>query len=85
MNTNELLSDWRYREQDTYLMNETLLFKYYRKTNGHEHCEFCFLCIDGNDSAEENHQNRGYCTKDERIWVCEKCYNDFHALFHWNE
>lgn len=63
-----------------YLKNAVLEKKQYVKKSenwDHEHCVFCF------DKFSENCEDLhiGYCTSDENIWICEKCFNDFKDLF----
>lgn len=74
-------SDWRLTNQLMYLGDVTLKPAILDKDskNEHEHCEFCFETF-GHD---KKFLQKGYCTLDRYHWVCEKCYNDFKSLFHW--
>mgnify|MGYP002731887316 CR=1 FL=1 len=76
-------ADWRlFRCQDKYLMGATLIKQAYKpssESNDHDHCEFC---MDKFGSDSEN-LHFGYCTEDEKIWICDNCFNDFKNRFHW--
>ena len=78
--------DWRlYRGQEDYLKHETLHHRRYTKDD-HDHCEFCWISINKPlpDAPEsENYVTEGYCTGDERIWICKKCFEDFTDYFIW--
>ena len=41
--------------------------------------------IGGGDKISEydGDLHEGYCTKDEKCWICEKCFNDFKEMFDW--
>ena len=85
--------DWRLgRGQEDYLKGKTLIWKKFKakpsKTNpsvmwDHEHCEFCWHKIMENCEDPEDYSTEGYCTADERTWICETCYNDFKETFKW--
>ena len=75
-------NDWRLQGQEEYLKGETLYYKKYTKYSDeweHEHCEFCGDKI----SEYDGDLHEGYCTKDEKCWICEKCFNDFKKMFDW--
>ena len=75
-------NDWRLQRQETYLRDKTLYHKKCVKFSDeweHEHCEFCGEKI----SEYDGDLNEGYCTKDEKYWICEECYNDFKEMFNW--
>ena len=78
--------DWRlYRGQEEYLKHETLHHRKYSKDD-HDHCEFCWISINRslpNAPDSEKYVTEGYCTGDERIWICEKCFEDFADTFMW--
>lgn len=78
--------DWRLRGQEDYLQNEKFkLINFKVKEGGslHEHCEFCWHkfmehCENVDDCSEE-----GYCSEDDRYWVCVECFKDFAEYFNW--
>ncbi len=81
-------TDWRLKDRPwEYLYGARLswvrTFRPYRSAWDHEHCSFCFSSI----SAQPEDLHSGYCTTDvepsKEDWICEKCYQDFHALFGW--
>ncbi len=75
-------NDWRLQGQETYLRDKTLYHKKYVKFSDeweHEHCEFCGEKI----SEYDGDLNEGYCTEDEKYWICKECYNDFKETFNW--
>lgn len=75
--------DWRLlRGQEEYLHGVELVYRTYTQvspSNDHDHCEFC---MDKFGLAPE-HLHVGYCTTDNSIWVCNKCYDDFKNRFKW--
>lgn len=78
-------NDWRLTNQKQYLDKATLVKKNYTKKSDkweHDHCEFCFekFSTDIQDSLKD-----GYCTQDEKHWICNNCYNDFKEMFNWKE
>jgi len=85
INNNETCDerDWRIRWQEDYLMNARLQYKQYKKHSErweHEHCNFCWTTF----SEQPEYQHYGYCTEDEKYWICEKCFNDFSYMFNWS-
>ena len=76
-------NDWRlFREQDKYLHGVTLIKQSYKSSNpcnDHDHCEFCMAKF----GKGSNELNQGYSTKDNSIWICSRCYDDFKELFEW--
>ena len=70
-------NDWRIRDQINYLNKEKIKKCIFTKKSNwdHEHCEFCWEKI---LSGME-----GFCTKDEKYWICQTCFNDFKDYFHW--
>lgn len=75
-------NDWRLQGQEEYLKGKKLYYKKYKKYSErweHEHCEFCSEKI----SEYKGDLNYAYCTKDEKYWICEECFNDFKELFKW--
>ena len=73
-------NDWRLLNQQEYLMNAKLKKMQYTKPSekwDHDHCAFCW------DKFSENDEDlqQGYCTPDQKYWVCEECFNDFKEMF----
>ena len=76
-------NDWRlFREQEKYLHRVTLIKQIYKSpsSNDHDHCEFCMAKF----GKEIDDLKQGYSTEDNRIWICDQCYNDFKKQFEWN-
>mgnify|MGYP002618929732 CR=1 FL=1 len=74
--------DWRLFKQEEYMMNMTLKRTVFRQSsvgNDHCHCEFCWEKF----SENENDMHIGYSSIDERMWVCDNCFRDFHEHFKW--
>jgi len=77
------IDDWRYHEQETYLLGVTLRRKKYaeRKTKtDHDHCEFCGAKF--SDSIP-GALTEGHATTDDYQWICDDCYSDFKDEFKW--
>jgi len=75
-------NDWRFQGQDKYLDNISLIKSQYVVTDptwDHDHCDFCMDKF----SEREGDLRKGYCTADEKHWICEKCFHDFSDMFHW--
>lgn len=76
--------DWRLaRGQIKYLYGEKLFhhdYVPYNESCDHDHCEFCTEKFSNNDGD----LHIGYSTKDNRIWICEECFNYFKDIFKWN-
>lgn len=70
--------DWRYMGQDRYLQGKKLVKKSFCHGD-HAHCCFCQEKF----SNKESDLKQGYCTLDEKHWICEKCYLDFCESFSW--
>lgn len=75
------VNDWRLNDQMDYLYREELKRSTFKETpqNDHDHC--CFFWETFSECYEDSHE--GYCTLDEYLWVCDKCYEDFHDMFEW--
>lgn len=73
--------DWRLWDQMTYLYRSTIKFSTFRAKSleDHAHCAFCWEEI----SEFPYTQNAGYCTLDERHWICATCFHDFKDMFEW--
>jgi hypothetical protein len=68
--------------QESYLLGKQLIYKQwiqYQENWDHDHCEFCMAKFSNYKDALHS----GYCTMDERQWICEDCYNDFKEFFQW--
>lgn len=90
-------NDWRNRGQEEYLKNIKLRKKKFksnmplflsasddpRNYNDHEHCDFCFKKIMENCDGVEYCTIEGYCTLDEKTWICDECFNEFKKEFNW--
>jgi predicted transposase YbfD/YdcC len=77
-------NDWRIRNQQEYLYGLTLKYKkFVPNMTDHEHCEFCWEKIMGNDSLDV--VKEAFTTKDESHWVCKVCFHDFKEMFSWKE
>lgn len=89
--------DWRIRGQAEYLLKARLRYKKFksslpkklapnddpRKYSDHEHCDFCWHKFMENCDEMEDCSAEGYCTLDERIWICKDCFTDFQTYFKW--
>ncbi|MDL2302570.1 hypothetical protein LJC58_09485 [Lachnospiraceae bacterium OttesenSCG-928-D06] len=89
--------DWRIRGQEDYLTGVPLIHKRFksklpkvlmpdddpRKYSDHEHCDFCWHKFMEDCKDKDNCSTDGYCTLDERIWICEECFKDFKEKFRW--
>ena len=75
------MNDWRLNGQENYLFKVKLIKKKFKSCgyHDHDHCDFCWDKF----SEREEDLNVGYCTSNERHWVCEVCYEDFKDLFQW--
>ena len=76
--------DWRLgRGQEKYLKGAKLKyvtdFKKFSDTWDHEHCEFCMDKF----MEAEGCLREGYCTLDEKNWICQTCFDDFKEMFKW--
>ena len=76
-------SDWRRNGQEKYLTNAELIFiEEFRSLSDkweHEHCEFCWEKF----SEGDNDLHSGYCTADQKHWICPDCFEDFREEFQW--
>ena len=76
------MSDWRLQGQERYLANAALRHERYHAPSAawdHDHCEFCSRKF----SEASGDLNAGYVTQDGQHWICETCFHDFRAAFHW--
>lgn len=78
----KFLNDWRLNGQEEIVMNAELKKETFNH-NGHEHCIFCWHKFMKHSEYQKNCSNHGYCTIDEKYWICDNCYNDFKNLFKW--
>ena len=70
-------NDWRIRDQKEYLNKKKIKKNVFMKKENwdHEHCEFCWeKFLSGTE---------GFCTEDEKYWICETCFRDFKDAFGW--
>ncbi len=77
-------NDWRLQGQEKYLKGATLVFEKYHTTEAswdHDHCEFCSKKF--SETLTSDTEDEGYTTRDHYRWICKKCFDDFHELFHW--
>lgn len=73
-------NDWRLMRQESYLMGKQLLHRPWEQLSpnwDHDNCEFC-------DKKFESPANIGYCTIEQKHWICEECFHDFKEMFQWN-
>ena len=77
--------DWRLRGQEDYLHNKKFIFKKFISHKGclHSHCEFCWHKFMESSNGLKDCSNEGYCTEDEKYWVCRECFDDFREDFNW--
>ena len=72
-------NDWRLQGQERYMKNLTFVRKKYEGKD-HDHCEFCWDKF----GYHEGNLTEGYCSEDNKRWVCDKCFNDFKKDFNFN-
>lgn len=78
--------DWRLRGQEEYLQNKKFRFKKFTPSgngNLHTHCEFCWHKFMEHVEGVEDCSQEGYCSSDNKYWVCEECFRDFKDNFNW--
>lgn len=78
--------DWRLRGQEEYLQKEEFRFKKFipaHSSSLHAHCEFCWHKFMENPEGVKDCSQEGYCSTDEKYWVCEECFQDFQEMFKW--
>lgn len=78
--------DWRLRGQEDYLKNKKLKLTKFEAQEGHSnhaHCEFCWHKFMENCENIADCSYEGYCTEDDKHWICEECYKDFVEFFKW--
>lgn len=71
--------DWRLTNQMGFLYEARLKHQHYSPKGtdwDHDHCSFCL-------EKYESGEHMGYCTLDERYWICESCYEGFREMFKW--
>lgn len=74
--------DWRIMGQERYLMNKRLqCMKFDRSIciEDYTQCEFCWCTFD----EDPNEPLMAYFEPNEKVWICEECFNDFQKYFHW--
>ncbi len=74
-------TDFHAETEMPWLYRATLIKKAYHGTeaNDHDHCELCWAKF----AAYPDCLHEGYCTLDERFWVCEDCFSHFRDQFEW--
>lgn len=78
----DMKRDWRFTDQDQYLMRARLKFcQFSKELRDHDHCEFCGAKF----SEGAGDLRQGYCTIDEYYWICQSCYEDFKDFFGWED
>lgn len=92
------INDWRIRGQEDYLIGVHLIHKKFksnlpkvpmsnddlRKYSDHDHCDFCWHKFMEECENVKDCSSEGYCTLDEKIWICDDCFNDFKEHFKWS-
>ncbi len=76
--------DWRLQGQEAHLLRAELErtdFVPPSPQSDHDHCEFCWAKF--MDSDAPNVHRTGYKTVSDSYWVCDECFADFQARFHW--
>lgn len=74
--------DWRIAGQEGYLLDKKLIhMRFDRKlcVEDYDQCEFCWDVFD----EDKNNPKMAYFQPEEKVWVCEKCFNDFKQYFNW--
>ncbi len=74
--------DWRIMNQEVYLLNKKLEHRRFDRAlcvEEHDQCDFCWALFD----KDKENPSYAYYSPDEKVWVCEECYNDFKEHFNW--
>ncbi len=74
--------DWRIQGQEGYLLNKQLQHRRFCRAlcvEDFDQCEFCWTVFD----KDKRHPLNAYFEPVRKVWICEKCYNDFKTHFHW--
>lgn len=74
--------DWRIAGQEGYLLDKKLIhMRFDRKlcVEDYDQCEFCWALFD----KDKDNPSMAYFQPEEKVWVCEECFNDFKQYFHW--
>ena len=75
--------DWRLMGQEGYLLDKQLQHRRFRRElcyEDYDQCDFCWVCFDGNDVVPA----RAYFVPEERLWICENCFDFFQKHFQWD-
>lgn len=78
--------DWRLRGQEDYMRKYKFKYKKFVSQNSgarHAHCEFCWHKFMENPYGVEDCTSHGYCSLDEKYWVCNECFEDFKEMLSW--
>jgi hypothetical protein len=84
-------SDWRLYGQEKELLGSTLYWRRFTERvygDDHAHCEFCWAKFveEGRPThLKDQHVilHIGYTTEDNKSWICDDCFADFHDRFSW--
>ncbi len=74
--------DWRIQGQEGYLLNKHLQHRRFCRAlcvEDFDQCEFCWKVFD----EDKNDPQFAYFESDEKVWICEDCFNDFKPFFRW--
>ena len=74
--------DWRLMGQEGYLMDKVLVHRIFDRSLcvlDFDQCDFCHKVFDKNP----DHPLPAYFQPDQKLWICEECYEDFKDHFHW--
>ena len=74
--------DWRIQGQEGYLLDKYLQHRRFDRklcVADFDQCDFCWDCFD------EDRENPlfAYFEPEKKVWICEKCFNDFKEFFRW--
>ena len=81
-NTSNWRDDWRLMGQEGYLMNKILEYRNFDRklcVLDFDQCDFCYECFD----EDPEHPLNAYFEPEEKVWICEECFNYFKPFFHW--
>jgi hypothetical protein len=71
-------------DQADHLLGATLLRREWvpaHVDDDHDHCALCWAKFSNLGIPGE--LRAGFCTSDDRHWVCQQCVDDFKARFQW--
>lgn len=78
-------NDWRLRGQEDYMQEMEFQYIKFCSKGGslHTHCEFCWHKFMEGSEGIKDCSPYGYCSLNEKYWVCKECFEDFKDIFHW--